>query len=136
MSLVMCHGCFDLLHYGHMLHLRKASTMGSRLVVSITADEFVNKGTGRPVFKAAERMEMVRALRFVDQVVLSNEPTAAGNIRRFKPSKFVKGTDYLLKQLNALEVVACAEVGAKIVFTDTSKFSTTELLGRLKCVSS
>src|SRR3989338_2901588 len=49
--LVQCHGVCDLVHPGHIKHLQEAKKLGDLLVVSLTADEFVNKGPDRPVFK-------------------------------------------------------------------------------------
>ena len=49
-KIVQCHGVFDLLHVGHLKHFREARTFGDILVVTITPDEFVNKGPGRPAF--------------------------------------------------------------------------------------
>ena len=37
-SIVLAHGCFDLLHLGHIRHLQKAKKLGDRLVVSVTDD--------------------------------------------------------------------------------------------------
>ena len=42
-SITLCHGVFDLLHVGHLRHLRVANGFGDALIVSITADEFVQK---------------------------------------------------------------------------------------------
>ena len=42
--IVLCHGVFDLLHMGHVRHFQEARAMGDLLIVSITADAFVNKG--------------------------------------------------------------------------------------------
>ncbi|MBZ0141422.1 MAG: adenylyltransferase/cytidyltransferase family protein, partial [Pseudorhodoplanes sp.] len=41
---VLCHGVFDLLHVGHLRHLKAARAFGDLLVVTITGDGFVNKG--------------------------------------------------------------------------------------------
>ena len=54
-KVVMCHGVFDLLHLGHIKHFEKAKSLGDILVVSITADKFVNKGPGRPAFNESDR---------------------------------------------------------------------------------
>ena len=43
-KIVICHGVFDLLHVGHIKHFQKAKSLGDILIVSITADKFVNKG--------------------------------------------------------------------------------------------
>lgn len=43
-TIALCHGVFDLVHPGHIIHLRQAKQMADILVVSITAAEFVRKG--------------------------------------------------------------------------------------------
>src|ERR1700761_1767165 len=50
MAIVQAHGPFDLLHLGHARHLEAAKALGDVLVVTVTADRYVNKGPGRPVF--------------------------------------------------------------------------------------
>ena len=49
-KVVQTHGVFDLLHVGHIRHLEEARTMGDVLVVTITRDEYVDKGPHRPAF--------------------------------------------------------------------------------------
>ena len=49
-KVVLCRGCFDLLHIGHIRHLQAARRMGDVLVVTVTPDRPVNKGPGRPAF--------------------------------------------------------------------------------------
>ena len=51
----LAHGCFDLLHYGHVAHLEAARALCDELVVCVTPDAFVNKGPNRPVFTAEQR---------------------------------------------------------------------------------
>ena len=55
-KVVLCHGVFDLLHYGHIEHLEEAKKQGDILVVSVTAAKYVNKGPGRPYFDDRQRM--------------------------------------------------------------------------------
>jgi len=43
-KVVLCHGCFDLFHIGHLWHLKSAGKYGDILVVTVTPDEYVNKG--------------------------------------------------------------------------------------------
>jgi len=52
-TVVHAHGTFDLLHIGHVRHLEAARKLGDVLVVTLTANQFVNKGPGRPVFGEA-----------------------------------------------------------------------------------
>ena len=133
MKKVLCHGCFDLLHVGHVRHLQAAKAMGDWLVVSITADAFVNKGPGRPIHSLSERIEMVAALSCVDEVIASNYHTGFKSIVETMPDIFCKGVDYEAKVLNEAEVAACRALGIAIKITNTKKYSTTEVIR--KCAS-
>ena len=60
-TVVLCHGCFDLMHPGHIKYLQAAKSMGDRLVVTVTPDAYVDKGPGRPVFNQTLRTESLAA---------------------------------------------------------------------------
>lgn len=130
MNTVLAHGCFDLLHLGHIKHLQEARKLGDRLVVSVTDDEYVNKGIGRPHFTAEQRSAALRALGCVDQVIICRAPDAADLIADVKPAIYVKGVDYKADDGDRLakEKAAVEAVGGKLVFTDTEKFSSSRLI--------
>ena len=66
---VITFGTFDVLHVGHIRILERAAALGDRLVVGVSADELNLRKKGRaPVFSQAERVEIVRNLRMVDEV--------------------------------------------------------------------
>ena len=85
LTIVHCHGVFDLLHVGHIKHLKKAKELGDKLVVTITPDKHVNKGPGRPVFNEILRCESIAAIEFVDYVSISESRTAVYPIKIIKP---------------------------------------------------
>lgn len=130
MKLILAHGCFDILHVGHFTHLEQARAWGDRLVVSVTAARFVNKGPGHPAHTDLERLFQLSRLRMVNEVWLSDEVTAVGALRRFRPAVFAKGVDYSGGGINPLEAAACTEVGAEIRYTDTAKRSVAELVSQ------
>ena len=70
-KVVHCHGTFDLLHLGHIKHLSNAKKYGDILIVTITADKFINKGPGRPYFKSRQRAESISSLQSVDYVLIN-----------------------------------------------------------------
>ena len=72
----LAHGVFDVLHSGHLLHLKECKKYCEKLIVSITDDAFVNKGPGRPIFNSSERVELIKNFRFVDQVIINKDYTA------------------------------------------------------------
>ena len=132
-TVVMCHGVYDLLHYGHIEHLKEAKSFGDVLVVSVTAAPYVNKGPDRPYFDDHQRMEFLASLECVDYVMLSNEPTALTNISAVQPDIFVKGqefqsgTDGVTGQV-AAEIAAVREFGGIVRYTQGEVFSSSKLL--------
>ena len=76
-TVAFANGCFDLLHVGHVRYLAAAAQEADQLIVAINDDASVRalKGEGRPILTAADRAELVAALRFVDYVVVFPEPT-------------------------------------------------------------
>jgi len=65
-TVVHCHGTFDMIHPGHIVHFEEARALGDVLVVTITGEEHVNKGPGRPYFNDQLRSRWIAALSPVD----------------------------------------------------------------------
>jgi rfaE bifunctional protein nucleotidyltransferase chain/domain len=134
-SVVLCHGTFDLLHLGHVRHLEQARQLGDLLIVTVTADKFVNKGPGRPVFPADLRAEMLAAMGYVDWVAINDAPTAVSVLHAVKPDIYVKGSDYAkpgedLTGFIVDEREAVEAHGGRIHFTYDMTFSSSSLLNR------
>ena len=68
-KIILCHGVFDLLHAGHIMHFQESKNLGDVLIVSLTPDRFVLKGPNRPIMNLKERMEVISQLECVDYVV-------------------------------------------------------------------
>lgn len=134
-KVVHCHGVFDLLHVGHIRHLKEARSFGDILVVSITADVHVNKGPHRPAFTDRLRAESLAALECVDYVVVADSPSAVEAIQAIKPAMFVRGQEYKTRPDSKsvklkLEKAALEACGGEIVFTDDIIFSSTNLINK------
>lgn len=93
-KIALCHGVFDLLHPGHFQHLKQASNLADFLIVSITADAFVNKGPGRPLFSSEIRANTLAELEMIDYVIVSEQTNAETVINLIKPDYYVKGSEY------------------------------------------
>src|SRR5918993_610806 len=91
---VHCHGCFDIVHPGHIQYLQYARSQGDLLVVSLTADPNVNKGASRPLIPEDLRAASVAALECVDFVYVNPHPTAVELIDALEPDVYVKGREY------------------------------------------
>src|SRR3954464_16031684 len=83
---VHCHGCFDIVHPGHIHHLQYARSLGDMLIVSVSADTHVNKGVNRPLIPDDLRAASLAALECVDAVYLNPDPTAAELLEQLKPA--------------------------------------------------
>lgn len=131
--IVLAHGCFDLLHIGHIQHLRAAKKLGNILIVSITSDQYVReqKGPGRPRFNADERAQALAELESVDYVVINDAPTAEPVILAIRPAVYAKGAEYRDYKTQAMtqEELAVKSVGGRIEFvTGEVVYSSTALL--------
>ena len=133
LSIALANGCFDLLHVGHIRYLRAAAEQADRLIVAVNGDESVRtlKGAGRPILRAADRAELVAALRGVDYVVTFEEPTVTGLLERLRPDVHCKGTDYTTETVPEREVVQ-GYGGRVAIVGDPKDHSTRDLLSRIR----
>ena len=132
-KIVHCHGVFDLLHPGHVKHFQVAKKKGDILIVTVTQDEHVNKGPGRPIFNEQLRAETISAMECVDYVAINEWPTAVEAVKRLKPNFYVKGSDYAKKEDDLTgkiceEEEAVKSIGGVLHFTDEITFSSTSLI--------
>lgn len=126
-------GVFDLLHVGHVRYLQAAAAQADRLIVAINDDDSVRalKGPARPILTAADRAELVAAVRGVDYVVIFSESTVDPLLRLLQPSVHCKGTDYTPDTVPERETVR-AYGGRIAIVGDPKDHSTRDLLGRIR----
>ena len=130
---VLCHGTFDLMHTGHIRYLQRARQEGDVLLVTVTGDDFVNKGPGRPVFSERLRAENLAALACVDQVAINPAVSAVELLHQVQPSVYCKGSEYRKASDDVtgniqLEQDAVEAHGGAVMFTDELTFSSSNLL--------
>ena len=131
-TIAFANGCFDLLHVGHVRYLAAAAQEADLLIVAINDDPSVRalKGEGRPILPAADRAELVAALRFVDLVVVFPEATVGPLLEAVRPDVHCKGTDYTLDSVPERDVVR-AYGGRVAIVGDPKDHSTRDLLARI-----
>ena len=93
-TVVLAHGVFDVLHSSHIDYFKKSKATGDHLVVSLTDDQFVNKGPGRPYFNIDQRVAVIASLDMVDYVLVSPEPSSVTVINSVRPHIYTKGIEY------------------------------------------
>ena len=132
-KIVLCHGVFDLVHYGHILHFQSAKKYGDYLVVCITKDKFIKKGPGKPLFNSQTRMKFLSSLEIIDCVIESQTASSVDVLKLVKPNVYVKGPDY--KKLKddktkkiILEKNTVEKYGGKIKFTKDQTYSSSSII--------
>ena len=132
LTVAFANGCFDLLHVGHVRYLQGSAAEGDRLIVAVNDDRSVAglKGDGRPILTAADRAEIVAALRCVDYVVVFGDATVERLLLLVKPDVHCKGTDYTVESVPERAVVA-GYGGRTAIVGDPKSHATRELLERI-----
>jgi cytidyltransferase-like protein len=130
-KIVLCHGAFDLVHLGHLIHFEEAKAFGDILVVTITADRYITKKRS-VTFTEDRRARQVAALEIVDYVAVLYEPTALSAIEALHPDVYVKGPEYadlVLDKSRSIfhEMRVLDSYGGRMRFTSGETFSSTKL---------
>ncbi|MBY0261818.1 MAG: adenylyltransferase/cytidyltransferase family protein, partial [Phycisphaerales bacterium] len=134
-KLVQCHGCFDIVHPGHLRHLRYARAQGDLLLVTITGDSMISKGSGRPLIPQELRAENLAALDCVDLVYIEPRPTAAELLGEVRPDVYVKGREYERNQdprFKAEQEIVMRHGGRVVFSSGDVVFSSTALIAALE----
>lgn len=140
-TVALCHGVFDLLHPGHIIHLEQAREMADVLVVSITAAQYVRKGPDRPYFDDVMRMRTLAALGCVDYVMLSEGYTVDDIVECVEPDLYVKGEEYARVEDDITgkiteEKALVEKHGGIVAYTNGQVFSSTKLINQTLSVLS
>ena len=131
-----CHGCFDLVHYGHIKLFEASKAHGDILIVTVTPDRFIKKGPGRPAFDEKKRLRFLSELECIDFVALNDAEDAIELSRSLKPDITFRGKEYEdpSKDITgkiSLEKKAIESVGGKLQIIDEEVHSSTHLINNL-----
>lgn len=136
-NIVVASGFFDPIHVGHIEYLKLAKefadSKGARLVVIVDDDKKILLKKGFEFMPFKERMAVVKAIRYVDEVFASidGELNCCESLRALKPKWFVKGGDRTSD--NIPEKSTCEDLGIEMVFGLGDKIqSSSWLINKLK----
>lgn len=132
MKKVLATGVFDLLHPGHLYYLQKAKKLGDKLVVVVACDATVRKMKHEPITPERMRLEMVRALKVVDEAHLGYEGDPYKIVEKIKPDIVALGYD---QTHNPEEIEkGLAKRGLKVQVIRLPKYEGSDLNGTRKIV--
>ena len=119
-TVVMCHGCFDIVHPGHLRHLMYAKERAAILVASLTSDAHITKGQMRPFVPEQLRAVNLAALEMVDYVIIDPNSTPIENLKIIRPDLYAKGFEYFsggVPPKTQEEIDILDSYGGEILFT-------------------
>lgn len=142
MTTVAVSGGFDPVHIGHLNLLRDAKSLGDKLVVILNNDRWLMAKKGFVFMTAEERKAILEAIRYVDEVVITDHPenpadmSVCEDLEKLKPDIFANGGDR--KADNIPEYELCERLGVKMVFNvgGGKTQSSSELVKQVKLKSS
>jgi len=127
---VWTNGCFDVLHRGHIEMFRYARSLGTRLIVGVDSDRRVreSKGHGRPFNNVNDRMAVLKAIRWIDEVVVfDTDDSLREHLKRREIDTMIVGSDWRNKYVVGSELVKMV-----YFFDRMEEYSTTKILEGLK----
>ena len=94
MKIIYVVGVYDLFHSGHVKLLERARALGDKLVVAINGDEMVSKYKRRPFLSENDRLEVIKACRYVDEAFIINDFDNKEVILKYGVNTIVHGDDW------------------------------------------
>ena len=129
---IITYGTWDMFHYGHYFLLKRAKELGTELYVGVSTDEMCFKKGKVTVFDENIRIQMIKELRFVDNVFFEYDMRQkVDDIRKYGIDVFVLGDDYAEKFPQMDEYIWVKERCEIVYLPRTPEISTTELKNRL-----
>lgn len=128
-------GAFDMMHYGHMNAFRLGRSLGTHLIVGVNSDQSIIECKGPPLMKYDERLTMVKACKFVHEVVpdcpyVMNKEYLDYVIEKYDIDYVIHGDDPCI--VNGKDVYETAKLAGKYrSIPRTEGVSTTDIVGRM-----
>jgi rfaE bifunctional protein nucleotidyltransferase chain/domain len=97
--LVMTTGTFNIVHAGHIELFEFCKNIGKTLIVGINTDRYLVKKYGNKTVPLEKRLKVLSSIKHIDLIYTFREDTPSNLIEIIKPNIYVKGPDYLGKEL-------------------------------------
>lgn len=131
-KIVYAYVCGDILHRGHLLHLKNAKAMGDKLIVGVLTDEAIMEKKSRPVMSYPERLELVSSLKMVDMAVIQEKYSPHDNVLRYRPDILMESDSHSNELIKESEETM-KKIGGKVIVSPYyNEQSSTNIKNRIK----
>ena len=122
----------DILNVGHLFYLKNAKALGDKLIVGVLTDKAVMERKSKPILSLIERMQIIKALKFVDCVVPQEKYSPLPNVIKIKPDILMESASHSKDMIKEAETVMESIGGKIIVMPYYSDTSSTEIKDKIK----
>ena len=129
MIIVYAYICGDILHKGHIEHLRNCKALGDKLIVGVLTDEAMMEKKSKPTMDFDERFDIVRSLKWVDMVVAQYTYSPLENVEALKPDILAESVDHKEQGANGFMESIGGRVLSMPYYPD---YSSTKLKDKIK----
>ena len=130
-------GVFDMFHIGHLNILRRAKEQCEYLIVGVSTDELcLNRKNKKPIIFQEDRVEIISAIKYVDEVVLQSDMNKIEAIKKHKVNAVFVGSDWKNSDAWLAYEKEFSEFGCEVVYLDhTDGISSTIIREKLNDIS-
>ncbi len=121
----------DLFHAGHVEFFKKAKSFGDTLIVGILADEIVEGYKRQPIISLADRIKVIEACKYVDEVVVAPPPHLTEEMIRDLDIQYIVHGDDIQPELLSEHYQTAMDLGIFRFVPYTPGISTTEIIQRI-----
>ena len=129
MKRVFRYGTFDLFHKGHYNIIKRAKALGDYLIVGVNADALVESYKHKkPIVPLEERAEIVRAIRYVDQVIVTDTLDKGKIWNKIRFDEIYIGDDWKGNERWEKTGKQMEELGARLIYLPYTKDTSSTML--------
>ena len=122
-------GTFDMFHIGHLNLIKNAKRHCDYLVVGVNSDDLVESYKNkRPIIPLDERVEIMRAIKYVDEVIVTNTLDKKEIWEKVRFNEIYIGDDWKGNERWEKTVKQMEQLGAKLVFLPYTKDTSSTML--------
>ncbi len=131
-TVVYAYVCGDILHKGHLHHLRSSNSIGTFLIVGVLTDEAVMEKKSKPVMCFEERIDLIKELKMVDLAVPQYTYSPYENLKNLKPDILAESTSHSKELISQGENLMKKIGGKVVVFSYYPDQSSTKIRNKIK----
>ncbi len=114
MIAIYAYVCADLIHRGHLEHLKNCKALGDKLIVGVLTDEAIMEKKERPIMSFNERVDLVRSFEFVDAVVPQATYSPEKNAYEIRPDIVIESNSHSAMLVDSVRNL-CKKIGARLI---------------------